>query len=351
MSPSDLYLRFNAPPREDHPVVRDFLDHTRTTHQPETFPGLHPGPFDPAEPFRRVASFTIDRLRRPMRDRVPCPMCRRQNKFETGYLVCFPNLSVLGVIGRECACPLNQAASEADWKSRQRHQQEMGFLEATLPLVAGRLAQTARSRRAVEEAERVYRRLRLGGTWLHDLRRVAKQGGQLLVHELMDMRDAIGPSGIRSSGGSQTRLVFNGGLLEGTVATRTEFRPTATWAGVHNYLSEQSYAPGDDGLLLRLIELDEAPQERGAAYARLRWAETQWSKLRREMADFVAFFDPLNIQRINNWAGHPLNALGWSCRAQPLDRGRVLFAVEARAKPLVKVVIEPVLWDWNHPWS
>jgi hypothetical protein len=345
------YLRFTEPPREDHPLIREFVEHVRSTQLPEKFTGLHPGPFDPGEPFRRVLGFTVDPSKRPERDLVPCPMCGRQNKFKTGYLVCFSELAVLGVIGRECADPASQAASEADWKSRRRHVQEMDYLEGVLPQLPRRIIQVDRTRRAVAEAERVYRRLRKGGDWLKSLRRVAKEGGQFLIHEVMDTRASFGPAGIKSSGGSQTRLVYSGGLLAGSTATRTDFRPTATWDNINTYLREQSFHPGEDGLLERLIHLDQTPLDRGAAFARLRWAEKQWKKLRQELLDFVQFFDQLNLQRINAWASHPLNALGWTCRTQQLDNGQTLFAVESRSKPLVRVVIEPALWDWDHPWT
>jgi hypothetical protein len=73
-------------------LIDEFIAHIRETAQPETFPGLHPGPIAKTEPFLTLKPFHIDRKKRSARDKAPCPMCQ-PNKYLSGNLIYIPRLA------------------------------------------------------------------------------------------------------------------------------------------------------------------------------------------------------------------------------------------------------------------
>src|SRR5258708_3269815 len=86
------FRAFRTPPGQY--LVEEFLAHIRQTGQPETFPGLHPGPIAKTEPFLLLRPFEIHRRKRPKGNLAPCPMCQ-PNKYLRGSLIYLPDLELL----------------------------------------------------------------------------------------------------------------------------------------------------------------------------------------------------------------------------------------------------------------
>src|SRR5687767_14873007 len=99
--------------------IEEVRDHTRRTQQPETFPGLHPGPLPRTAQFIKLARIEVDRMKRPALDQVPCPMCQ-PNKFLKGFLVYFPELEAAAVIGHCCAVKEAREAADREYAQRSR---------------------------------------------------------------------------------------------------------------------------------------------------------------------------------------------------------------------------------------
>ena len=139
----------------DH-VCEEFLAHVATTGEPESFPGIHPGPLDKAEPFRKLATFAIERQKRSGRDMAYCPMCHQPNKYIEGSFVYLTRLEAVAAIGHECASKENRVAAEKDYRARRDQRAEEDHLLVDLPLVARKLEVLRRVRPAAVEALRVF---------------------------------------------------------------------------------------------------------------------------------------------------------------------------------------------------
>ena len=209
-------------------LAEEFLAHISTTGVPESFRGIHPGPLDKTEPFRKLATFSIDRLKRPDGDMAYCPMCHQPNKYLEGAFVYLTEMKAVAAIGHECAAKENRAAADKEYRARRDQRAEEDYLLANLPHVAHKMNAIRAVRPAAAEALRVFRLLRKDAPdAVRQLRAIKQKGARLTVAETIDAKLAdIGPSGFKGSSGKQTRdVVF--GSLAGTTAVINDFNPVA----------------------------------------------------------------------------------------------------------------------------
>ena len=173
-------------PSEDW--VSAFLDHVRSTGQPETFEAVDWSiPPSTSEPVI-LKPFDVDRRKRPKRDMAPCALCSPCHpKCLNGlYLVWYPDEGLVRVVGPQCGRNLEagrrlvEARIEYD-RERKKLRLE-NFLEANLPNV-DRMVEALRAfRPAAAEAARLHAKLK------HDcsaipkrLRIIWNQSGRELV--------------------------------------------------------------------------------------------------------------------------------------------------------------------------
>jgi len=194
-SDAPKYRKFTRAPGRD--FVEQFLNHIKNAGQPETFPGLHPGPLEKDEEFIKLKPFAIDRKKRPERDKAPCPMCHQTNKFLAGDLAYFPRLEAVAAIGHCCAAKEIREAAEREYKVRTTRDAEEELLLQKLPLVSAYLGVLERARLSAIEAERAFRQFRKGASGIHrQLRAVKNAGGRLIVVERIENEvTASGPAG------------------------------------------------------------------------------------------------------------------------------------------------------------
>jgi hypothetical protein len=76
-------------------IIEDFRAHVKEAYAPETFPGQYWGRLRTNEPFEAV-----DRRKRPQGDYIPCPMCRKKEKFLEGSLAFLFGRQCIAIIGR-----------------------------------------------------------------------------------------------------------------------------------------------------------------------------------------------------------------------------------------------------------
>ncbi len=285
-------------------LIDEFLTHIRTTAEPESFAGIHPGPLDKAEPFRKLAPFSVDRRKRTNGDMAYCPMCHQPNKFLEGAFVYLPRLQAVAAIGHECAAKETRAAAERDYRARRDRQFEEDYLLANLPHVPVKLAAITQVRPAAAEALRVFRSLRKDApAALRQLRSAKQQGARLIVAEtIADNIIAIGPSGFKGSKGRQTRDTMFG-LLAGTTAVINDYNPVAELYRIEQVLKLYAAYPTEEAALDAVCGMTDA--ERQWATTRLRQTDDAFRKFQNRIEDFCAFFSAENIARISAWTGHP----------------------------------------------
>lgn len=298
-----IILPFREIPARKSYFVEEFLAHVKRTGQPETFHGLHLGPLDKNEPFRKIAPIEIEGRRRPDGARAPCPMCHHPNKFLKGWLVYLPNLQAVAAIGCECAGKETLAAADREYRSRRDCEQEENYLLDHLPLVPSQLALVARVQPAAVEALRVHRRFRnTGEPFIRQLRAVKQRGGQLIVsEEITGSTAAVGPRGFQGTNGGNTRdVVF--GPLAGTTALIRDYNPVSELNRIAAALCRHDKQSTEELALAYVVTLDSAARHK--VYVELTEAAEAYERFRRRLIDFTAFFTPDNIARIQAWASH-----------------------------------------------
>lgn len=322
-------------------LAEEFLAHIRTTGAPESFPGIHPGPLAKTEPFRKLAAFSIDRMKRPDGDMAYCPMCYQPNKYLEGALVYLTDLKAIAAIGHECAAKENRAAADKDYRARRDQRAEEDYLLANLPHVARKLASISEVRPAAVEALRVFRLLRKDAPdAVRQLRAIKQKGARLTVAETIDAKLAeIGPSGFKGSSGKQTRdAVF--GVLAGTTAVINDFNPVSELNRIETVLRAFPECRSEDEALEAICRMLDA--ERKWATTRLRQTDSDFRKFQARMADFCAFFATANIARIDAWTQHPEHPSRFRIQRAE-QRGSVILSIssyEDRFRAIIAPVIE-----------
>lgn len=328
-------------------LIDEFLAYVRSTAEPESFTGIHPGPLDKAEPFRKLAPFSVDRRRRADGDMAYCPMCHQPNKFLEGAFVYLPRLQAVAAIGHECSAKETRAAAERDYRARRDRQIEEDYLLANLPHVPAKLAAIEHVRPAAAEALRVFRLLRKDApTALRQLRATKQEGTRLIVAEtIADNIVAIGPAGFKGSSGKQTRdITF--GLLDGTTAVINDYNPVAELDRIRQVLQLYANHPSEVAALDAVCKMTDA--ERKWAMTRLRQTDDSFRKFQSRIADFRAFFARENIDRIGAWASHPEHPSPFKI-TRTEKSGSVVVTIrnsDDRFYAVIAPVIEAYRADW-----
>jgi hypothetical protein len=328
-------------------LAEEFLAHIRATGAPEVFPGIHPGPLDRAEPFRKLAEFSIARMKRPDGDMAYCPMCHQPNKYLEGAFVYLTELKAVAAIGHECAAKENRTAAEKDYRARRDQRTEEDYLLANLPHVVRKMDAIRAVRPAAAEALRVFRLLRKDAPNAVRLLRAIKQAGaRLTIAETIDATIAeIGPSGFKGSSGKQTRdAVF--GVLAGTTAVINDYNPMAELSRIEAILKAFTECGSEYDALEAICRMPDA--ERKWATSRLRQTDGDFRKFQARMADFCAFFTAENISRIDAWTQHPEHPARFRIKRAE-QQGAMILSISSY-EDRFRVVIAPVIESYRAEW-
>ena len=158
---------------------RSFLSGCARLHCRKIIPAWYPGPVDKKEPFIKLVPIDVEKSKRLGRGKIPCPMCQ-PNKFLSGFLVWFPRLQAVAVIGHCCAD--KETAAVANREERKTREREEDYLLAKIPLIPQALRAIYEASAAAEEALRVYRHFRNKGSgFCRKLKEIDKADGILAV--------------------------------------------------------------------------------------------------------------------------------------------------------------------------
>jgi hypothetical protein len=311
---------FKVYPTEPLPVLfRDLEAHVAASGQPETFPGVHPGPLAKDEPFTRLGQITLDPRKRPEGDLAPCPMCHCANKFKSGWFVYLPKLEAVAIIGNECASKDTLSSAEKHWNLRQERLREEANMERLVPLLPSWLTTFETAAPTVYAVANLLKSFRREGkAFLRALSGAAKDSGVLVVHELIKTRG--GPRGIRTSGSSTDTREIPVGRIAGVKALSTRFNLQADLDAL--VALTRPHVQRDEHSELEYITA-VGPQRRQACRDLLK-VERQYPLLVKAVEDSRVFFTSANLEVIRKWGEHHLPTLRFELTEIDTPQGRRL---------------------------
>jgi hypothetical protein len=329
---------FKVYPTEPLPALfRELERHVAATGQPETFPGIHPGPLSSNEPFTRLGKVELNPNKRPEGDLAPCPMCHSPNKFKTGWFVYLHNLKAVAVIGNECACKDTRDNADREWREREERRREENHMERLIPLLPSWLRTFESAAPTIHTASILLKSFRREGkAFLKALSSAANDSGTLVVHEVV--KSVGGPQGIRTSGSNTQMREIAVGRLVGLKALSTRFNPQseleslAALTALHVQSNEEAE--------LEFITT-VGPLRRQACRDLLK-VEREYPLLVKSVEDCREFFSPTNLSVLAEWGAHPLATLGFELTITETPTGtRLSFYTPGE---LWYPIIPPILW-------
>lgn len=230
-----------------------FTEHVKRTYTPETFPGLYWGRLNTNEPFEIIRDFAVDRKKRPNGDYIPCPMCRKREKFLEGALVFIFARQCIAIIGHDCAAAevKHAALSKKKRDDARRHQED--FLMSKLHLVPGTLQTVERLKPIAKQIDGIYHAFRNGAPTIQKALRQARKdgGGELVLSEILDNEvvrfDAKVPRKITED--------YRFGWLRGEAMVRTNTRFLTELRIVEQWLLSFADCDDEEKALNKTIEL------------------------------------------------------------------------------------------------
>jgi len=312
--------------------------HVAATGQPETFPGIHPGPLSKDEPFTRLGKIELDPLKRPDSDYAPCPMCHSPNKFRTGWFVYLPNLKAVAVIGNECASKDTRTTADRQWNEREERRREEAHMERLIPLLPSWLRTFETAAPTFRAASTLLKSFRSDGkAYFKAIAGAVNESGILVVHELIKTRG--GPRGIRTSGSNTETREIQIGRLTGLKALSTRFNPAADLEMLAG-LTAPHVQSSEDAELEFITAV--GPRRRQACRELLK-VERQYPLLVKAVEDCRGFFTPANLEVVARWGAHFLATLRFELTTTETPNGTRLsfYAPGALWYPIVP----PILWS------
>lgn len=339
--------QFRRFPTQPWHLKADFLAHVRNTGEPETFPGIHPGPLSKSEPFQIIVPFDVDATKRPNGDWAPCPMCRHPNKYLSGRFVYLPRLQAISAIGCECANVENSKAAVREYRAHLDRTKGENYLLENLHLVPSCMRVVENAMPTAIEIRRICRLFKNKGAPIRDrLAQISRDGGRLLLsEEIPDDLAATGPRGFGSSGGRDTRDVELG-LLKGSTALLREYDPAKELQRIATSLAPLQLSSSDDETLELLLRAP--PREITLVATRIREAAKAYERFRERLHDATAFFANDNLQLIAAWGRHPLQPDQFTLELLS-ERGLQVLHLDGTAS-YMKAVISPLIWLEPEPW-
>jgi hypothetical protein len=278
-------------------IIEDFKTHVKETFTPETFPGLYWGRLRTNEPFEILHQFAVDRKRRPLGDYIPCPMCRKKEKFLKGSLVFVFRRQCVAIIGHDCAAAEVKHAALRKKKADDTRRHQEDFLIARLVQVPSMLIAIEALKSIATEIEDIFHSFRSGAPSIQKaLRQIRKTGGDYTLVEIVDNEAARYDDRLPKK---VARDIYFGSmqgdaLVRASCKFLVELRKYEQWllsfAGCEDETAAMNMTIG----LLERKEAAKAVQYIGTAGRKLEW-------LRYEMAAACYFFAEEHIGALGKW--------------------------------------------------
>lgn len=319
--------------------------HIAVTGEPETIPGLHPGPIGKHEPFRILGRVSIPRHKRADGKKAPCPRCGCRDKFFDGELVWFYELKAVAVVGNCCAAATQSNEAKAEWRERDARERAENYLLKFLFDVPALLRQARGMEVAIAECQRIHESFRKDGApFQQALRKATREGGQLRVTEEIGPALAGGPAGMRTSRSSvQTRDV-QFGRLAGQIVVASKCTLAADLCACTKVLEGLGGHSTENAVLNFITGLSDV--EKADAANNLSKAVVGLTSLKEALAEFRRFFTAANMNRLTIWGSHPANATMMRASLIPYvhNPAKHLFELLAPSGRRLGVLIEPGFW-------
>lgn len=288
------------PQRPSDKEIERYVEEILSTSTPEEISDLHQGPIPPDEPFRKLRQITLKRSRRADGEMAFCPRCGRHKQYLEGWLIYLPGLEALACVGNDCAGSEAKAEADREYLLEIQRKNNNDYLLETVPTLSLELAKVEALKPSCEAADTVYRTFKREGkeAW-QALRNVVRDDGRLKVNEVM-ASNGIGPSGIRTSGGSTQTRSISFGELRGRTMFKGAFTPLKAVGEIEATIQE--FECQNDDALLEMATWTHDQME--AACRSLRKAFEGLSRLDMELKDIARFFATSNLEAITRWSSH-----------------------------------------------
>jgi len=175
---------------------------------------------------------------------------------------------------------------------------------------------------------------------------VTKDGGRLIVYEGINeaVQAAGGPAGYRRAGTQETREV-SFGRMSGTTIGLSNYDPVKELNVIEQSLSLLDKGHDEEAMMNFICSLD--PKERHAAVVLLREADKRFKKFNERLSDFISFFAPDNLARLNRWGEHPDSMDLRVERTHRMGLPRIEFR---RHDSQAAVSPDAVMWNQQTDW-
>jgi hypothetical protein len=278
-------------------IIEDFKAHVKETYTPEAFPGLYWGRLRTNEPFEILHQFAVDRKKRPQGDYIPCPMCRKKEKFLEGSLVFLFSRQCIAIIGHDCAAAevRHAALSKKKADDTRRHQED--FLMARLVQVPGMLREIDALKPIASEIEDIFHAFKSGAPSIQKtLRQIRKNGGDYTLVEMVDNEAAQYDDRLpkKVARNSYFGSMHGDALVRASCKFLVELRKYEQWLLSFAGCEDETMAMDMTIELLERKEAAKAVQYIGTAARKLEW-------LCHEMSAACYFFGEEHIGDLREW--------------------------------------------------
>ena len=135
-------------------------------------------------------------------------------------------------------------------------------------------------------------------------------------------------------------------MLQGGTCLLTDYDPVRKLEAVERCLRRHYRGEGDNPALDYIVSLRE--RGRHVAFVELTEADRNFKRFRERLADFAAFFEKANIERVNAWGSRASNSDGFSARL--VERQGMLICEMRKGKDSFAVTLKPHMWMLREPW-
>lgn len=278
-----------------------FVEHIKLTYSPETFPGLYWGRLSKNEPFEIIHQFAVDRKKRPEGDYIPCPMCRKREKFLEGSLVFIFARQCIAIIGHDCASAEVKHAALSKKKQDDERRQHEDFLMSRLVHVPGMLRELQALEEIATEIEGIFHTFRTGAPTIQKaLRQVRKAGGDYILTEMVDNPAAEFDERLPKKLARDYRF----GHLRGDALVRASCKFLADIRRYQQWLLSFDGCDDEEKAMEATIGLLER-KEAAKAVRYIGEAGRRTERLKLDMSLACSFFDEGHVEDMKEWARDP----------------------------------------------
>ncbi|MBV0912559.1 hypothetical protein [Anianabacter salinae] len=282
--------------------VEGFKEHVRRTGLPEAFPGISWEPLEEIYGAQILTEFEIVRAKRPNLDMAPCPICSpAAPKFLKGVLIWVPSIGKVCAIGCECGAKIHE-----DWNAekKRRAQEKKGeiiesFLEENLHRIEEIQKNLRYARRIAKDHRSCWSSFRKECPMItYELREAMKRGPIFVTERISSNQEAL-----RSLGLKQPKMINRQiGSVTGQAVVKSRFEHHKENFALENQLEAIKFGSNQQECFLKICEMTY--KEKQMTERLIKKARQEISKISDLNKDFISFFEPENLRKLNEWSQH-----------------------------------------------